>query len=757
ASSPNYDPQAAACAPASPCLLPMFPSQMFDASEMALWAHEINVTTSGAIQPYVYSTSFLNIIISALFSAPGTGDTPVYGLGWLQDYADPSDFVTPMYLQDSTYTAASAVAEQLSLYSAAYCPFSLVAYASGATPVNNSCQGAAYAALNAAGVQAANLPLGPNRTLLYNQIEQVANQLALYTYTRTTNAVDVAAPWIDASRVVPQPSVGGTSYQLWTEFAYLNNSTTPNPLAAYGPIITPSPVNVTAGTTVNFAAAAGGGHGGYTFGWNGLPPECAGIFLANFSCVPQTGGRYSITVTVQDAAGALVTSDRVQMLVYVPPRALVAADSASVTSGSAPLTVHFASAVAGGTAPYVLNWSFGDSAYASVANPTHIFTTLGNYAVRLNVTDAVGRHLAASPLLVVHVRVPLVGSAVSASATAIDQGQSVNFSLTFSGNSGPVTVSWSTLPPGCAPLNVTVLACTPTAPGVYVIGANLTDIAGGFASAAPVVLTVESPLVVALPHASLAGSEVNQTVSFSVSASGGSAPFGAYTWNGFPGGACTSVTSATPSCTFTVAGTLTITAQVTDAIGVTSRPSSPLSFVVHPGLQVAAVAISNGTVAGGTTSVPALSTITFSTAITGGLGPFTIRWSGLPNECPQGVGAQVVCLVTTVGTYTVGVTVRDAAGVSTTRSTTLVVTSPGGAPSGGAGSSLLPIVLIVVVLAAAAVVVAALLRRRAGRTPANAPEDTDSSPPAEEGADSGVDTGATPPSEAESPPGTEVP
>jgi PKD domain len=761
-SSPYFDPQTTACSALTPCQFPMFPTQLFDWIEMERWAHEVNVTTGGAIQPYVFNTSFINVVISGLFSPPGSGYTPIYGLGWAEDYPDPSDYVTPLYLADSTYTTSSAVYEQLSTYTGSYCSASLAVYAANPTPVNNSCQGSAYAALTAGALQAANLPLGPNRTLLYNQVEQVANQLALYTYTRALGAIDLAAPWIDPSRVVRQPSVAGSGIQIWSEYGYLNNSSTANPLTAYGPILQPNPSNVTSGTPISLAAAAGGGHGGYSYSWNGVPPECAGYPYANFSCVPRTGGLYTVTVTVTDASGANVTSDRVQLFVYAVPQPLVGTDHASVSSGVPPLTVQFTSTVTGGQLPYVLNWSFGDGAFASVPDPSHVYTIAGTFTVQLNITDGHGRKVSASPPLSVRVRVPLAGAAVSASPGAIDLGQSVNLSVSFTGNSGPVTVTWSSLPPGCTPLNLTTLPCTPIAAGVYVIGANLSDSAGSFATATPIVLSVESPLVVSLPHASLGGSEINQTVAFSVGASGGSAPFGAYSWSGFPAGACTGTTTSTATCAFTTAGTLTITAKVTDAIGHTSGPSPALSFTVHPGLQVGAIAISNGTVSGGTTSVPALSFVTFSTSITGGLAPFTYQWKGLPNECPASVSVTLNCVVTTIGTYTVQVVVHDGAGVVVTRSSTLVVTSastsPPPSPSANLGNPLLlPLLLIAIVIAAVAVVAVLLLRRRRGGAGPDAPDAEGTTTSSTWSTDPASEEGGAAPAESEPPPLSETP
>jgi PKD repeat protein len=732
-SSPYYDNETALCTAGSPCAFPMFPTQSFDYAEMSLWTREVNATTGGAIQPYVFNTSFINVVLSALYSSPGTGDTPLYGLAWLADYPDASDYLTPLYLADSTYTYASAVNEAFSALAGTGCASTLYAYAYGGAALNDSCQGPAYALMSTAASQAANLPLGANRTFAYNEIEQVANRLALYTYTRVPQALEVVAPWIDPSSVVVQPSTFGSSYRVFSDYRYLNSSATPNPLAAYGPVVSPDPTNISVGGNLSLAAAAGGGYGGYSYTWNGLPPECAGFDLANFTCVLRTPGVYSLNVTVNDASGASATSHSVRLFVYGAPRPLSASDHASVTAGPAPLAVTFSSVVAGGVGPYTLNWSFGDGNFSALANPGRTFTATGTYTVRLNVTDSEGRHATAAPNLMIVVRTPLTGAAVGSSVGTLDLGGTTHLSVTFTGGTPPITVYWSTLPPGCTSANATSLPCTPSVAGVYVVGANLTDSAGSTVAATPVQFIVALPLTVAVPTPSASTTEVGQTVSFTTVGSGGSAPYASYLWSGLPTGACTGLTGAVATCTFTAAATLSVTVQVVDAIGVTSPASLALAYIVHPMLALGVVAISNGTVSGSTTTVPDFTTITLTTTIEGGLAPVAIRWSGLPPECPAGVTASFACQLSTPGAYSVKVTATDADGVVASQSSTLIVTSGSTSPTGGgSGNGLLLPIVIGVVIAAVALAAAALLLRRRGRAP---PDEAPASAAPEEPAD----------------------
>jgi PKD repeat protein len=65
---------------------------------------------------------------------------------------------------------------------------------------------------------------------------------------------------------------------------------------------------------------------------------------------------------------------------------LVAAFSASPTSGNAPLKVTFTDRSRG--TPTSWKWSFGDGKYSKVKNPVHKYIKAGKYTVSLTVKNA---------------------------------------------------------------------------------------------------------------------------------------------------------------------------------------------------------------------------------------------------------------------------------------------------------------------------------------------------------------------------------
>jgi parallel beta-helix repeat protein len=100
-------------------------------------------------------------------------------------------------------------------------------------------------------------------------------------------------------------------------------------------------------------------------------------------------GRYNITLTVSNAAG----SNTVKKTGYITVKALkapVAAFTANVTSGKAPLVVKFTDTGTGGK-PASWLWDFGDCIYSKHAmNATHTYTRAGTYDVTLTVKNDAG-------------------------------------------------------------------------------------------------------------------------------------------------------------------------------------------------------------------------------------------------------------------------------------------------------------------------------------------------------------------------------
>ncbi|HEY6238290.1 MAG TPA: hypothetical protein VIZ68_03790, partial [Thermoplasmata archaeon] len=277
------------CQSTSPCSFPA-PYVTGDSTELQVlqnWSSTVRTLSGGAIVPLVTNVSYLTIVISAIFMGPYANAFPIYPLGWAPDFADPTDYVTPLYQPDSTFTYGDTVAEQLALstYNSSLCRPELTYYSSLTTPIPDDCQGAAYAAMSVALPQAASLPNGATRNLLYNEIEQVAERLGLYGSDGQLNTVSGFAGWIDPESVTVNPVLNAIP---WYQVRGLAGPATP--LSVRGPLADLNPVPVA--QTTNLDGLATGGTPGYAYSWSGLPPGCSSTALPTLACTPSSAGSY---------------------------------------------------------------------------------------------------------------------------------------------------------------------------------------------------------------------------------------------------------------------------------------------------------------------------------------------------------------------------------------------------------------------------------------------------------------------------------
>ncbi len=101
-------------------------------------------------------------------------------------------------------------------------------------------------------------------------------------------------------------------------------------------------------------------------------------------------GKYTIGLTVKNAAGNNKATRSSYITVAAPLKAPVAAFSASPTSGNAPLKVIFTDKSTG--SPTSWKWSFGDGTYSYEKNPVHTYSKVGKYTVSLTVKNAAGNN-----------------------------------------------------------------------------------------------------------------------------------------------------------------------------------------------------------------------------------------------------------------------------------------------------------------------------------------------------------------------------
>ncbi|MCI4336942.1 MAG: hypothetical protein L3K17_07105 [Thermoplasmata archaeon] len=165
--------------------------------------------------------------------------------------------------------------------------------------------------------------------------------------------------------------------------------------------------------------------------------------------------------------------------------------------------------------------------------------------------------------------------ALTTNTSTLDVGQALNAAVNTStitggsGNASNLTFQWAGLPTNCTTENASNYTCFPTATGTFSLSASVTDFSDGQSGTATAVsITVNTDPTVTSITSSAPSVSVNQTVTFTVVAGGGTAPL-TYVFKGLPAG-CAGNTSIV-ACKPTVAQEYNVSVTVLDAVGFASN------------------------------------------------------------------------------------------------------------------------------------------------------------------------------------------
>jgi len=255
----------------------------------------------------------------------------------------------------------------------------------------------------------------------------------------------------------------------------------------------------------------------------------------------------------------------------------------------------------------------------------------------------------------------LLSTSFTYSPTSPQTSQQVSFTASASGGTGPYNFTW-TFGDGAAGTGTIVYHTYSTAGSYNVLLTAKDSSPSPQTASSQQAITVTSPpppppSLTASFTASLSNPVVEQTISFTGSASGGTSPY-SYSWNF---GDSSTGSGSPVSHVYQTAGVYTVVLTVTDTAGHVASASntvtvtSPLSasFTYSP-------------------SNPApLTNVQFTATTTGGTGPYGYSWDF--GDGTTGTGASASHLYLLPGTYTVTLTVVDANGLTTTASTRVTV------------------------------------------------------------------------------------
>ncbi len=380
-----------------------------------------------------------------------------------------------------------------------------------------------------------------------------------------------------------------------------------------------------------------------------------------------TAGDFTVKLTAIGPGGQHVAQTKITAI--KPPDAPVAAFTQSTASGDAPLTVQFTNQSSGNITGY--SWDFGDSSPLSTdKNPSHIYSAIGTFAVKLKVSGPGGTSEAQSTVTSTKPIAPPVAAFTvapnsgTAPLTVQFTNQSTGESLTYSWDFGDSTSASTDANP----------SHTYAIPGAYPAKLTVTNAAGSNTSA-PQTITVN-----AAPVAPVASFTMDTntgtaplTVTFTSTSTG---DFNTLMWSFADSANNVLGTANTPSTSFTfpTAGTYTATLKVDGLAG--SNTSAPQTITVNaaPVAPVASFTMDTNT---GTAPL----TVNFTSTSTGDFDTLAWTFADASNN-PIGTANSPTTSFTfpAVGTYTATLAVSGSGGSNTSAPQTITVNAAPVAP-----------------------------------------------------------------------------
>jgi PKD repeat protein len=412
----------------------------------------------------------------------------------------------------------------------------------------------------------------------------------------------------------------------------------PTPTDLLSASVSAAPPAADLGQSITFTCTASGGTSPYVYAWT-LGDGNIGMG-STVSHTYGSTGTYTATCTVTDVLSGVATASA--NVVISPLPSVTASVNHNLAAPGTTLT--FDASSSGGDGSYSYTWSFGDSSSGSGAPTTHAYSQAGSYQASVTLTDGNGGTASDST----SVTISDIAVTADASPTTGDTTTTFTFTASASGGSGsPYTFSW-TFGDGTTGSGSPV-SHVYSAGGSYSPFVTASDSLGGDMIAQTQGVTVTSPPAPlgASVSAPETAADVGQSITFTCTAAGGTAPY-AYGWTFGDGN---TASGSVVSHAYQSAGNKAVVCTVTDATPANATAST--SVDISPSPAVAANANHAAAAPG--------SNITFTAQATGGPGTFTAYdWSF--GDGTTGTGALISHTYTQTGSFQTTVVVTDGNG-----------------------------------------------------------------------------------------------
>ena len=301
-----------------------------------------------------------------------------------------------------------------------------------------------------------------------------------------------------------------------------------------------------------------------------------------------TPGTYTVSLTATNAGGSSTETRTNYITVTTPPP--VAAFTANVTTGPAPLAVQFTDISTGSPTSWL--WNFGDGETSTAQNPIHTYTAPGTYTVSLTATNAGGSSTEIKTDYITVTTPPSV-AAFTANVTTGPAPLAVQFTDISTGS--PTSWLWSFGDGETSTAQNPIH--TYTTPGTYTVSLTATNAGGSSTETRTNYITVTTPPPVAAFTANVTTGPAPLAVQFTDISTGSPT---SWLWN-FGDGATS--TAQNPIHTYTAPGTYTVSLTATNAGGSSTETRTGYITVtpVAPFLASITVAPASATLAVGET------------------------------------------------------------------------------------------------------------------------------------------------------------